>query len=584
MATATLSRKEIARRILALPPEQQEQAAAYALEVYGPASEREAEVRLARELVETYRFRTSTYISEKLGWEPWAGGDGPGQMEVIQAYELAIRQQIERRDLENGIITEDDLSVYQPGEVIQNWIRIEAGHTVGKTKLASGLTNHFFDCFPPAIAYTFAPTWLQIHDLLWKEIKSDRRGTDLPGRILDLELNRGDDHFAKGRATSNAGGNGTERAQGQHGPYLLFVLDEAEGVADFVYDAINSMSSGGVVIVLMLANPRTRTSRFHKVRLRANVRSFRMSCIHHPNVVQGRELVPNAVRREYVEGMVEEHCEVVREHNPDEHTFDLPFPVRTAEKVHAPGTVFLPDSEFLFRVLGVAPTNVADNTFVPVGRYEAATKRRAEASGHEARIGVDVARYGKDAGTVYIRRGPRVWRHRQLRKLDFTAYAGAVKEAARELAAAGVTSLHVRIDAGGGFGGGVNDQIKHDQELHRLFADYRTYEVDFGGTPHDGEAYDNVATELLAEAAETLKGVALVDPPDELEQDLTERTYKWVNARGVAVKRLLPKEKFKDEFGRSPDDGDGFMLAAAPDFLFTAEADWLPVSTSYPTL
>lgn len=570
-----LSRVDVARRIARLPRHQQELAANLALKVYGPAkTKKDLEAEAARRATETlsrrYRYDTRGYLREKLGWDPWegTGDEHPGQVEIIEAYELALRQQIERRDFENGVITEQELRAWSPGQVIQNWIRLEAGHTVGKTKLAGGLVNHFFDCCPPAIAYTFAPTWKQIHDLLWKEIKSDRRGKGLPGRILDLELKVSDDHFANGLATSDAHGKGTERAQGQHGPFLMFVLDEAEGVADFVYDAINSMTSGGVVIVLMLANPRTRTSRFHKVRTRANVRSFRMSCIHHPNVLAGREVVPNAVRREYVETMVEEHCEVVGEHSADDHTFTLPFPVRTAERVHPPGTIFLPDAEFLFRVLGIAPANIADNVFVPVGRYEAACKRMVAGDGPEARLGVDVARYGKDAGTVYVRWGMRVWRWAQVRKQDSTAYAGQIKEAARWLAERGVTSLHLRIDAGGGFGGGVNDQVKHDPELHRLFRDFRTYEVDFGGAPHREDAYADMITEMMAEAAETLKGISLVDPPSELEQDLTERTYKWVNLRGVAVKRLTPKEKFKDEHGRSPDDGDGFVLASAPDFLF----------------
>jgi hypothetical protein len=225
-----------------------------------------------------YRFNAQGYIRAKLGWEPWQGeSDHPGQVEVLDAYSAALRSQIEN-----------------PGAPCLNIIRIEAGHTVGKTRLASGIVNHFFDCFTPSIVYTFAPTYEQIHDLLWKEIKATRRGKGLPGRILDLALIVSDDHFAKGRATSDAGGQGSERAQGQHGPHLLFVLDEAEGIADYVYDAVQSMTSGGLAIVLMLANPRTRSSRFHRTRDGASVVNFRISCLHHPNVLANREIVPGA--------------------------------------------------------------------------------------------------------------------------------------------------------------------------------------------------------------------------------------------------------------------------------------------------
>jgi hypothetical protein len=505
-----------------------------------------------------YQYAPAAYIKDKLGWEPWAGeGDAPGQIEVLDAYAAALRQQHE-----------------QPDTPAQNRIRIEAGHTVGKTKLASGIVNHFFDNFAPSIIYTFAPTWEQIHDLLWKEIKSDRRGKGLPGRILDLGLELSDNHFAKGRATSNAGGQGTERAQGQHGKYLMFVLDEAEGIDEYVWDAVESMTSGGISIVLMLANPRTRISQFHKAASDDRVVSFRISCLQHPNVIHNREIVPGAVKRAYVDGMLKKHCEVVQTHNDDAHTFELPW---------QPGIIYEPDSEFLFRVRGIAPANMADNTFVPVGRYEKATKRVSLPTGPVARMGVDVARYGKDRGTLYLRRGDNLRHIAYFAKQDTGAYARRIVDEARKLAASGVTSLHIRVDGGGGFGGGVIDRLNEDEGLRRLFADFRVLEVHFNGTPNDESAYADTATEMYAHAADALQVLA-VQAPEALEQDLCERTYKWVKLHGVDVKKLTPKEEFKKEFKRSPDDGDGAALAAAPDYLWPMKPPaQLPTSHSMRT-
>ncbi len=570
-----LSREEVARRILALPPHRQAAAAAAALKVFGPAPV----TAVPPPDFGRYSHDAVGYIRDKLRWEPWAGQDGePGQLEVIRAYEHALAQQIERREYEHGRLAEGELKFWAPGETIRNRLRLEAGHTVGKTKLASGLFSHFFDCFPPAIVYTFAPSWKQIKHLLWKEIETDRKGRDdLPGRVLETcEIKYRPDHFATGAATSDAGGRGTERIHGQHGPYLMFILDEAEGCADFVYDAVDSMASGGIVIVLMLANPRTRTSRFHKAKTRSDTRSFRISCIAHPNVRAGREVIPGAVRRDYVVGMVERHCEPVVGHEPDNHTFDLPFPVTISSGSYPAGTIFRPDAEFMFRVLGVAPTNVADDAFVPVGRYEAAKKRDLAPAGATARMGCDVARYGKDFGTLYVRQGMAVWRAAQLAQQDTNAYAGAIITAAESLARTGVSSLHVRIDAGGGFGGGVADRIKDDQRLRALFADFQVFEVDFGGNAHlrSVDSYADHITEMYAEAAESLNGIAVLRPPDALEQDLTERRFRWVNLAGVALRRLEPKDEFRKptRVGRSPDDGDGFVLAVAPDHLFDLPA------------
>lgn len=515
-----------------------------------------------------YRFDPRKYIQEKLSWTPWSGSpDQPGQQQILDAYTLALRQLHERDAFEKGEIAESQLEHWHPGDVIQNVIRVEAGHTVGKSMCASGLINHFFDCFTPCVGYCFAPSFEQIHDLLFKEIKAARRGKGLPGQIFDLELRGGDEHFIKGRATNNDQGRGTERVQGQHGRYNLYVLDEAEGVADFVFDAIRSMTSGGISIVLMLANPRTRSSRFYKMGAEPHVKSFRMSCLHHPNVVAGKEIVPGAVRRQYVEEMIAAHCEEVDSHNPDEHTFEVEW---------KPGKVFQPDSEMLFRVLGIAPANTSDKTLIPVGRYEAALKRTpVENDPTSLRYGVDVARFGNDHGTAYRKYNGEVRRIKKLTKLNTIDYYQAIKQDAIELKRhhPEITSLHVRVDGGGGFGGGVIDNLKADVTLCEAFSDFKVFEIHFNGTPRDEKAYHYWITEAMADVAESLKGLAVRNAPNELQSDLCERKYEWKNWKGVSVKQLEEKEKFRKRQNpeRSPDDGDGFVLACVSDFLLDDE-------------
>jgi hypothetical protein len=520
-----------------------------------------------------YQFEPLAYIREKLRWQPWQGDSAqPGQVEIVDAYALAIKQQHERRAYEAGERSAEELETWQPGQIIKNIIRVEAGHTVGKTTLAAGIVSHFFDCFAPSVTYCFAPGHDQINDLLFKEIRKQRAHKGLPGRVLETpEIKDRGDHFVKGKATNNAHGQGTERAQGQHEQYQLFIIDEAEGVADYLFDAIRSMTSGGISIVLMLANPRTRSSRFHRAAEGRNVANFRISCIYHPNVLAGREVVPGAVMRAYVETMIddgkEQHAEVVEKHDPDKDTFELPW---------RPGVIYAPDPEFMFRVLGKAPGFVADNTFVPVGRYEAARTRTP--SDHEpyiARMGVDAARYGKDSGTLYVRHNGRVWCAAHFPQQDSNAYLRAIRREALALADAGVSSLHVRVDGGGGYGSGVIDGLNIDLELMRAFADFQILEVHFNAPPYDGEAYADLATEIYGHTADMLRWIALSDAPAALEADLCERPFKWVAARHEDVKKdvkkLLPKEDFHRAFKRSPDDGDGCALACAPDYVFDRE-------------
>ena len=532
-------------------------------------AENEAQERF--KIFRPFRFDPIGYIKTFLKWTPWSGGDrSDGQAEVLEAYRLALLQLHERRDFEHGLITEKELTAWKPGMVIKNRFRIEAGHTVGKTKLAAGIFSHFFDTCAPSIIYSFAPTLEQINDLLWKEIRVDRNMNLLPGRVLQIpELKLGENHFARGKATQNSKGTGTERVQGQHGEYLMFILDEAEGMDEWLWNGIESMTSGGIVIVIMLANPRTRSSEFFKQRLRQDVQNFRISCIDHPNVIQDKEIVPNAVRRQYVNNMIDKHCSITPAHNPDYFTFEVEW---------MPGVIFEPNNEFLFRVLGIAPKMSSDKTFFPSGRFEAALDRKSWAQTslpafnskqqNKAQLGIDVARFGSDMGNVYVLRGGHIWRAAQFGQQDSTAYYRKVKDILRGLMMLGVTHVSVRIDAGGGYGSGLIDLLRKDPEIREWLSTFTLHEVHFNGKAKDQKSYFDVITELYAQSSEVLKGCAIKFCGETLEGDLVDREYEWINRKGVEVRKLTTKEEFKNRHFRSPDEGDGFCLCLAPEFLF----------------
>jgi hypothetical protein len=269
-----------------------------------------------------YRFAPASYIKEKLGWTAWQGEghEKPGQVEILDAIVLAIRQQLERQKFNNGEIVLEDLQHYNPDEPIKNRIRVESGGNVGKSKISSGICSWFFDVFEGSVIYTFAPVFAHMRRTLWKEIMTDRQNGRLPHSVMDscvIKDAANPNHFAQAIATSNDLGSGKDRIHGQHAPFFLAVIDEAEGVQDYVFDALDNLTSGGVSIVLMIGNPRTTVSRFHKEATRSSVISFRMSAMNHPNVVTGREVIPNAVTRESIDTQVERHCNKVDSHNED---------------------------------------------------------------------------------------------------------------------------------------------------------------------------------------------------------------------------------------------------------------------------
>lgn len=507
---------------------------------------------------------TAAYIEAELGWTPWGGSPGkPGQVEIIAAYELAIRQQLEKYQFEQGERSPEACRHWKPGQTIQNWIRLQSGNLVGKTKIAAGLFSHFFDCFP-AIITTYAPTADQVNDLLWKEIRTDRQERDLPGRVLEIpRLKLSANRFAAGKATADIKGRGVERIHGQHTTHLMFILDEAEGIPDFVYDGLEGMDTGVVVIVLVLGNPRTRTSRFHKIRGLPYVKSFRLNTLDHPNVVNGNQAIPGAATRDWLERRLEssEYATVVAEHDEKAMTFEVDW---------LSGKIYRPNAKCFWRILGLAPADLAGNVFFSVGSFEAACQRQPGGRAtHRARLGLDCARFGTDAGTLYCNHAGEVRLVREFWQQDSNEYYYAIRDEAKRLAAAGVTDLHIRIDDGGGYGSGPIDRLKIDEDLKALFEVYRVHEVLFNGSPYDPEAYKDSATEMYAEAAGVLQQLSITAAHDTLEADLCERHFKYVVAKGFDVKRLESKDDFRARHnGRSPDHGDGLVLAAAPDFCF----------------
>ncbi|WP_395145317.1 hypothetical protein [Armatimonas sp.] len=507
---------------------------------------------------EAYQCDPIGFCEKELDFSPWAGRGGqPGQRELFEDIADSVKRQL-AGDTTAPI-----------------FFRVESCHGVGKTFGAAALVNWFFTSFTPSEILTTAPTAKQVERLLWKDIKKLRAGRNLPGRVLPTasRMEMAADHYAEGFTASDSGGKGTERAQGTHAKNHMIILDEAEGVPAFFFSSVRAMLTGGkVMICLMVANPKTRASEFHRQGKRASVRNYRFSAHDFPNVVDDADTVPGGSSRKWVSGMIGELCQVVHSHDEEKYTFALPFEVMLEDgRIFPPGTIFLPEDEYLFRVMGVPPLSGAERAFVAVGVYEAAQRRRVEPTQSDrlqCRIGVDAARYGSDKGKVYSRHLARVRCAATLTKQDTDDYVEATKKAALSAVAAGAISVHIRVDGTGGFGAGIVDGLLKEPLL-RAIPDFRVFEVHFASSASDGDKYDNIVTEMYAQANETLKGVCLESVPEHLVEDLTERLFIYVNRHGKTLKALEPKENFRKRHeDRSSDDGDAFVLCAAPDFMF----------------
>lgn len=167
-------------------------------------------------------------------------------------------------------------------------------------------------------------------------------------------------------------------------------------------------------------------------------------------------------------------------------------------------------------------------------------------------IGVDVARYGFNESTIYVRRGrdARTIPPKIFRNLDTVQLAHEVRKLNQDLYADA-------INVDGGFGHGVIDVLRswgvpNVNEIHNA-------------SPSPDEEYANMATYMMAEARSWMKlaNACLTNDPI-LKRQLTSREYTMVEAkRGTAV-RIEPKEEMeKDDSKESPDRADGFCLTFA---------------------
>ena len=215
------------------------------------------------------------------------------------------------------------------------------------------------------------------------------------------------------------------------------------------------------------------------------------------------------------------------------------------------------DSDYVrVRVLG-EPPNASDQQFIATNIVDAAMSDERKPYGtlvDPIIIGVDVARFGGDESTIYIRQGLDCRTHKPIhvRGMDTTQLSHQVRKLATELLADAIN-----ID-GGGVGGGVIDNLRNWNVPN-------VHEIHFGGKSPDDD-YANMATYMMAQARAWLKREGATLPLDPvLKRQLISREYSFTEGkRGTAV-IIESKDEMRAHVDKkeSPDRADGFGLTFA---------------------
>lgn len=465
-----------------------------------------------------------------------------------------------------GVTLTPDQAAILTGLVGDRYTLVMASHAVGKTFVAAVAACWWYDCWDSHIVYVTAPTWPQALGLTFKEIKRLRRAHTLPGRVLDSgsikDPANPEAHFI--RALNAETGEGF---QGEHSAPILLILEEGPGVPHYIWEAGRGLMTHPDCKTFVIGNPTDEATDFGSAASNPTYATRSISALDHPNIAA--ELVaaqpppyPAAVRLIWVYEMLRDECEIVDTLTEDCFSWvALPEIAKALDGTPADTTqraVYKPNADFQGRVLGMFPTQASsqviprawlalpDPPLVPTGPVE---------------IGCDVARFGDDRSTIFVRRGGCALAGRELRQYDGLAVATACKDLADEWGGDAAQHVPIKIDVTGGLGAGPYDFLKS--------WGYHAVAVNSSEAATDPAKYVNRRSELWFVTREWARDRTL--DLSRLPADLRERLMKELSAPTwkpdeKSRKVVEPKATLKKRIGVSPDLADGFNLSyyAAP--------------------
>ena len=393
-------------------------------------------------------------------------------------------------------------------------VAVRSGHGLGKTRCAAYCVLYWLYTHPGSIVITTAPSWHQVENLLWREIRAAHEAAplDLAGQRFVTRLELATDWYAIGLSTDLP-----ERFQGFHSEHILLVVDEASGVNQAIFSAAEGFLTTPGARVLLIGNPTQLSGEFYQAFRSPLYHKIHISAYDSPNVT-GEGDRPYLVSPEWIE----DHRRMWGEESP----------------------------LWYSRVLGQFPEQ-AEDALIPLSWIEQSMQREApEAVDAPCILGVDVARHGSDASVIAVRRGDSIVALQRTRKQDTMTVAGWVIDHARRHGAS-----EVRVDADG-LGAGVYDRLK-EQGIPAV-------EMRGGMQARDAEQFANCRAEWywgLRERLDPGQGGTAALPRDEvllgqlagLKVQYTSRGQVKIESKDDMRRRGLP----------SPDEADAIMYAFA---------------------
>ncbi|MCH8031186.1 MAG: hypothetical protein IIB09_05130, partial [Bacteroidetes bacterium] len=137
------------------------------------------------------------------------------------------------------------------------------------------------------------PTERQVKEIAMGEVaRAFSRARDLPGELYATALRLGRDETAGILAFTSTEAS---KLTGHHADRILAILTEAQGVPDWAWEALMACAVGDEDRLLAVGNPLEPSGTFFTVSRSPDWCAIRISAEEHPNLVQGRTVIPGGV-------------------------------------------------------------------------------------------------------------------------------------------------------------------------------------------------------------------------------------------------------------------------------------------------
>lgn len=393
---------------------------------------------------------------------------------------------------------------------------VRAGHGVGKTAIEAWIVLWFLLFHRPVNVPITANSQDQLRDVVWKEI-SHWHGK-LPAflrKMIEVKVERvevvgaRESCFAVART---ARPEKPEALQGFHCQTLAFLIEEASGIEDVIFEVASGALSEPDNWQFMFGNPTRLSGQFHKAfhASRHNWRTFHVPCWH-----------SSRVSPQYARTMAEEYGE-------DSNVFRV-------------------------RVMGEFPLS-EDDAVIPLHLVESAVGREVAGNKFAPVVwGLDVARFGDDTTALCKRQGNATLEPcKEWRKLDNMQVVGRISKEYQETPE-GERPVVINVDVIG-LGAGVVDRGREIGLPMRG--------VNVGERPSTEEGkFMRMRDELWFLARDWLdKRDCVLVRDDKLLSELVQPKYKLESTGKIKVES---KDEMKARGLKSPNVADAFCLTFA---------------------